>query len=69
MSSEDKKKFQEQSKEDRERYENQRQEFIHKKEEESSHDDQHNILETVKSRAKKLAEEKSKRKESDDIFD
>ena len=51
MSNEDKQKFQVLSKEDRTRYENEREEFAHKKEEELGEETDHKVVDTVRNRA------------------
>lgn len=62
MPNDEKEKFQILSKEDRNRYENQREEFTQKKEVEGGDEFEHNVIETVKNRAKILEDEKKKRK-------
>ena len=52
MSVEEKEKFQDLSKEDRNRYENQREEFANHKDEDQ---DPHKMIDTVRSRAEKVA--------------
>lgn len=56
MSNEEKEKFQELSKDDRQRYEQERTEFVHKKEEEKG-EEEHKIVDTVRKRAQIIAEE------------
>lgn len=55
MSNDEKEKFQVLSKDDRQRYENEREEFIHKKEELQGEDPDHKVVDTVRNRAKILA--------------
>ncbi|CDW73455.1 UNKNOWN [Stylonychia lemnae] len=68
MSAEQKRDFQEQSKKDRERYENERSDFVAKKEEDPKLELAPSVLETVKQRSQILKQQLEKRKKSDDIY-
>lgn len=71
MSSKEKMEFQEQSKKDRERYENERQEFVQKRQEDSQIEESlllsHSLLDTLKNRSKIIEQKREQRRMSDEM--
>jgi len=71
MSTKEKLEFQEQSKKDRERYEAERLDFIHKRKEETAVQESqllsHTLLDSVKSRSKVILQQRMQRRHSDEI--